>query len=92
MKDKRNSSRFMQNRECEYFPCHGTDAEGFNCIFCYCPLYCAVCPGRPEYVEVKGFLLKDCSGCDYPHRAENYKAVLEYLRMMLSGGGQWQGR
>ena len=31
---------FMQNRDCEYFPCHaGVSEEDFNCLFCYCPLY-----------------------------------------------------
>ena len=31
---------FFQNRACEFFPCHkGADAENFNCLFCYCPLY-----------------------------------------------------
>ena len=32
---------FFQNKECEYFPCHkNADKESFNCLFCYCPLYC----------------------------------------------------
>ena len=31
---------FVQNRACEYFPCHeGVPEEDFNCLFCYCPLY-----------------------------------------------------
>ena len=31
---------FFQNKDCEYFPCHKcADAENFNCLFCYCPLY-----------------------------------------------------
>ena len=31
---------FVQNRDCEFFPCHeGIAAEDFNCLFCYCPLY-----------------------------------------------------
>ena len=35
-----NSSRFFQNRACEYFPCHeGIPEESFNCLFCFCPLY-----------------------------------------------------
>lgn len=32
--------KFFQNKECEYFPCHKVkEAEDFNCLFCYCPLY-----------------------------------------------------
>ena len=31
---------FFQHKECEFFPCHPVkDAETFNCLFCYCPLY-----------------------------------------------------
>ena len=67
---------FFQNRECEYFPCHSTDMpEDFNCIFCYCPLYALgkQCGGNYVYTE-QG--IKDCSGCTFPHRKENYDAVL----------------
>ena len=32
--------KFFQHRECEFFPCHeNANAETFNCLFCYCPLY-----------------------------------------------------
>ena len=32
--------KFVQNKACEYFPCHKTsDPENFNCLFCFCPLY-----------------------------------------------------
>ena len=38
MKEKQYA--FMQNRACEYFPCHGgVPEEEFNCLFCWCPLY-----------------------------------------------------
>lgn len=60
-------SRFMSNRECEYFPCHETDNEDdFNCLFCYCPLYVLgdKCGGDFRYTE-EG--IKDCSGCMLPH-------------------------
>ena len=31
---------FFSHKQCEYYPCHeGADAEQFNCLFCYCPLY-----------------------------------------------------
>ncbi|MBQ3009245.1 MAG: metal-binding protein, partial [Oscillospiraceae bacterium] len=34
----KNSFRFFENRDCEYYPCHKTD-HPLNCLFCYCPLY-----------------------------------------------------
>jgi Zn-finger protein len=68
---------FFQNRECEFFPCHeGVAAEDFNCLFCYCPLYALGerCGGGYTYNE-KG--VKSCDGCAFPHRRENYAAVLK---------------
>ena len=67
---------FFQNRECEYFPCHKGIAEAdFNCLFCYCPLYALGedCGGNCEYTEGG---VKSCVGCSFPHRRENYGAVL----------------
>ena len=67
---------FTQNRQCAYFPCHsGVKASDFNCLFCYCPLYALGerCGGNFTYTA-KG--VKDCSNCAFPHRRENYKAVL----------------
>ena len=72
--------RFFQNRECEYFPCHGgVPEEDFNCLFCYCPLYPLGenCGGGFTLLE-NG--VKDCSGCTFPHRRENYEKVLAALR------------
>ena len=63
---------FFQNRACEFFPCHkGADAENFNCLFCYCPLYALgrKCGGNFRYTE-KG--IKDCTNCQFPHKRENY--------------------
>ena len=71
-----SSSGFTQNRFCEYFPCHrGVRASDFNCLFCYCPLYALGerCGGNFSYTS-KG--VKDCANCAFPHRRENYKAVL----------------
>ena len=44
-------------------------------LFCYCPLYVlgADCGGSFTYLE-NG--CKDCSRCLYPHRRENYEAVV----------------
>ncbi len=80
------SSRFYQNLRCEYFPCHDTAREGFNCLFCYCPMYYAHCLGEAEYVRVGEGLVKDCSKCDFPHRPGNYETIVQYLLMMLHGG------
>ena len=67
---------FFQNKECEMFPCHtGVPEESFNCLFCYCPLYALgeACGGCFTYTR-EG--IKNCSGCTFPHKRENYDAVL----------------
>ena len=77
------SSHFVQNRDCEYFPCHqGADPAGFNCLFCYCPLYALGdrCGGDFTYTEDG---VKDCSSCLFPHRPENYPRVCEKLREVV---------
>lgn len=75
----KNSSRFFENRECEYYPCHEGLAE-CNCMFCYCPLYSKeYCPGTPAYIEYNGKQIKDCSSCTYPHEAENYDVIMKML-------------
>ena len=69
--------QFFQNQACEYFPCHkGVDDKDFNCLFCYCPLYALGdrCGGNFRYT-VSG--VKDCTNCSFPHRRENYRAVLK---------------
>ncbi len=71
--------KFFQNRECEYFPCHQTDhPEDFNCLFCYCPLYCMgkECGGKFVYLE-NG--IKSCMDCMKPHRRENYDMIIGQL-------------
>ena len=77
-------STFYQNRECEYFPCHKTaDADNFNCLFCYCPLYALGdrCGGNFTYTETG---IKDCSNCLIPHRRENYEKILEKMGDVIS--------
>ena len=67
---------YFSHKKCEYFPCHkGADPENFNCLFCYCPLYVLEdkCGGNFCYTE-KG--RKDCTNCLFPHKRENYKAVI----------------
>lgn len=71
---------FFCNRQCEYFPCHqGVPPEDFNCLFCYCPLYAlgTECGGNFKILE-NG--VKDCSGCAFPHRRENYGKVTAAFR------------
>lgn len=66
---------YFQNTACEFFPCHpGADPERFNCLFCYCPLYCLGedCGGAFTYTETG---IKDCSACLFPHDPDNYSAV-----------------
>lgn len=75
----KNNHQFFENRECKYFPCH-EEAEHINCLFCYCPLYSQqYCPGQYTYVEFDGQKVKDCSGCVYPHRPENYENIIRIL-------------
>lgn len=74
---------FFQNKDCEYFPCHNcADAENFNCLFCYCPLYALgdQCGGSFTYLE-NG--IKDCSNCLKPHRKENYDRIMEKMPALL---------
>ena len=74
---------FFQNRQCEYFPCHGgADAENFNCLFCYCPLYALGdrCGGSFTYTEGG---IKDCSACLRPHRRENYSKIVGAMPEIL---------
>ncbi len=74
---------FMQNRDCEYFPCHPqADADSFSCLFCYCPLYALGedCGGSYTYTP-EG--IKDCSACLRPHRRENYSQICEKMKLII---------
>ena len=73
---------FYQNTQCEYFPCHKTaHPEDFNCLFCYCPFYLREkCPGAPKFLDIRGRIVKDCSGCVFPHCPENYDVIIEWIR------------
>ena len=67
--------KYFCNRECEYFPCHKTEnSDDFNCLFCYCPLYALGdrCGGNFRYIQGG---IKDCSGCLFPHKRENYDKI-----------------
>lgn len=65
--EKTKRYAFFQHTDCEFFPCHPTDApEAFNCLFCYCPLYTLgeACGGNYAYTDAGR---KDCSHCLLPH-------------------------
>ena len=81
---------FFQNKECEMFPCHtGVPEESFNCLFCYCPLYALgeACGGSFTYTQMG---IKNCSGCTFPHKRENYGYITgkyqELVDMMKQNG------
>ena len=74
-----NSSRFFENRECEYFPCH-EGLKDFNCMFCYFPMYGKEkCPGNPSYIQKGTRRIKVCTNCTFPHQPENYDKVIAIL-------------
>ncbi|MBE7018423.1 MAG: metal-binding protein [Ruminococcaceae bacterium] len=70
------SYKFFQNKECEWFPCHSTHTENFNCLFCFCPLHHILeCGGNYKIIQ-NG--IKDCSGCVIPHK--NYDYIISKLK------------
>lgn len=73
----KNSYKFFQNKECEWFPCHSIPStENFSCLMCFCPLYnYDDCGGN--YIMLENGI-KDCSGCIVPHY--NYDYVINKLR------------
>ena len=77
----KNSYSYFKNEECEYFPCHKTSGEVFNCMFCCCPLYALgdACGGNFVYIEGG---IKDCSACTIPHTEGGYDRISAKLRMV----------
>ncbi len=75
----KHSSNFFENKDCKYYPCHD-GLDELNCLFCYCPLYpLKNCPGNFITLEVEDEKIKDCSGCTFPHRVENYEVIMKTL-------------
>lgn len=70
--------KFFRNLKCECFPCHKTDDEqGFNCMFCFCPLYYIDdCGGNYTYKEDG---IKCCQDCTFPHKKENYELIINKI-------------
>lgn len=84
-KTSEKNYRFFQNQKCEMFPCHQIDdEETFNCLFCYCPLYFLgdKCGGNFTYTA-KG--IKSCINCNFPHKKENYKKLIDRLKEQKNG-------
>ena len=77
----KNNSSYFKNDECEYFPCHKTNGEFFNCMFCHCPLYALgdKCGGNFVYIEGG---IKDCSNCIIPHSEGGGEHVSARLRQV----------
>ena len=73
------SYKFIQNKECEWFPCHSASLEDFNCLFCFCPLYLVEnCGGQYKTLQ-NG--VKDCSDCMIPH--ENYDYIINRVNKLI---------
>ncbi len=75
--------KFVQNTDCEYFPCHKIkQEEDFNCLFCFCPLYTLKekCGGRFSYTK-EG--VKDCSQCTLPHGKNAYEHVMSKMNLII---------
>ena len=78
--------KFMQNKRCEYFPCHkGIAKEEFNCLFCYCPLYPLKdkCGGNYTYLE-NG--IKSCMNCNKPHTLNGYEHIQKQINCVIELG------
>lgn len=80
-----NSYKYFCNKDCQYFPCHDIPEDGnFNCMFCYCPLYPLgrYCGGNFKYIGVND-QIKDCSACNFPHKAESYESIMSRVQSMI---------
>ena len=78
----KNSFKFFENKECQFYPCH-KGMEHINCLFCFCPLYVLNnCPGEFRYIESNNEHVKDCSHCLFPHIPDNYKKIMELLKQI----------
>lgn len=77
----KNSSRFFENKECEFYPCH-KGLENLNCLFCYCPLYPFMDCGGNYSITSNG--IKDCSNCVRPHIPGNYDQIMKELMKRMS--------
>lgn len=79
----KNSYRFFNNTDCEYFPCHKTEKpEEFNCLLCFCPLYFfEECGGNYRLLDSG---VKDCTNCMIPHVPKGYDHILGKLKERIN--------
>jgi len=71
------SYKFYENKHCVFFPCHEIpDEEGFNCLFCYCPLYFLGDKCGGTFKAIGDGSIKDCSACLIPHDPKNYNYIM----------------
>ena len=87
-KNKSENYKFVQNRKCEFFPCHKTnEPHKFNCLFCFCPLYVLKdkCGGNFTYTD-KG--IKDCSDCTIPHDEGGYEYIMSKIGKVIEIASQ----
>lgn len=74
--------KFVQNRACEYFPCHKTENQDtFNCLFCFCPLYVLKDECGGNFTYTKG--VKNCSHCAVPHSPGGHEFVMEKIKKII---------
>lgn len=64
------SYKYFENRDCEFWPCHGYSKEqGHNCLFCRCPLFqvenCIGIQNGDGTILENG--VKDCTNCRINH-------------------------
>lgn len=79
--------KFVQNSQCEYFPCHKIEKEeSFNCLFCFCPLYMLKdqCGGKFKYKKD----VKDCTDCDIPHHPNSHAFIMKRMKEIIAIGSE----
>ena len=73
----------FSHRDCEFYPCHrNADPGPFQLPFLLLSLYFLgrECGGEYRLLD-NG--VKDCSDCLFPHRPENYDAVVQKLQQKI---------
>ncbi len=79
---KTENFKFVQNKKCEYFPCHkGVKKEDFNCLFCFCPLYMLGDKCGGNYIINSG--IKDCTNCTIPHSKGGYDYIMTKMEEVV---------
>lgn len=73
--------KYFSHKQCEYYPCHKTSDDDFNCLFCFCPLYALgkECGGNYKYIGD----IKDCSDCLLPHKKANYEYIMKQFSKIV---------